>query len=68
MQDLLLAKLAGAEKGFAAPPQAVQDFVREAWELVLSGGFQPGHAKGRIDLGEIFRTCLREAWDGFSFR
>ena len=68
VQDLLLAKLAGAEKGFAAPPQAVQDFAREAWERVLSGGFQPGHAKGRIDLGEIFRICLREAWDGFSFR
>ena len=63
VEALVQAKLAGADAGCFAPAPAVQGFVAETWAQVQSGAFQPAPAKGRIDLGLIFRTCLR-AWSG----
>ncbi len=59
--ELVQAKLASVEKGAFAPAPAVLAFAAETWDRVQSGAFKPAPAKGRVDLGQIFRTCLR-AW------
>ena len=61
VEELVQAKLAGGEAGVFSPTSAVQDFAARTWEHVQSDAFKPAPAKGKIDLGQIFRTCLR-AW------